>query len=1135
MGLSTALYAGISGLERQQTNLDVIGSNIANVNTYGYKSQRVLFNDMLYNTLKSGTAPAGVSAGTNPSQVGSGVNISVIDTNFNEGELETTGIASDLAIEGNGFFVLGDGNEQVFTRDGAFTLSQDRRLVSGSTGMSVQGWVQTRDNSGQSTINTGGAITDVVIPVGDNRIAQATSEVIFNGNLNNAGDVATTGSILNSQRLFTSTSDVEVSSGTVDLRDLYIKDPAGGVDNVRLFKGSGGDSSTGDNNVLTAGDEITVQLTKGGRPLEAIFVYGDGDLVDNATGARAPDGTPDFGLESYDGTTLDDFMSWFDEAFGLHRVEDQGTSPDDNASHGTDGDNPNDLVDMGFDSTTPFTDETDADGFQFVVASAGAAAGGAVPKVAYQGGEKEFNVVAGASSDVGIGNSYIDIDEDGAYNADKDIMLEGTSSYVANSVASVTKGYQPNSPQPLLVRAFHNSADATIASTKMAYIDVDGSGAFNADADILIREDETTGTDFVGNVAANGASTAGNTTLESNGTLTNSTDDLSGVAVGHFFVFNNQEYYVEGISSATVGGTTTYTITLDRTLDATYAGEALQFEGVNLTTLGYTVSTTSAAGTTIASSLNLPKGQKIDNKYEGVNILDVTTDNEAGAAGSVFTGGDATIRIATDVVDADTSGANDNYAYLDADGDGTHDEKVFTVGYDAVNSLLTLDTDGDAVSEVTLSSSLSDLTAFADNEQVFVDSSGNIYRKVPKIYATAEDQVYLDKGNKGTYDEIRYNIVNVGSSTSGAAAGADGEHLWVIDENNNGVYDSGENTVVATSGADNDSVLTSSTATLNRPSGSTINGQSSGSGRFQIRGNIGVVNELSDISFMSGVDKTERNIFAASALADASGHGYSIATNADGESVSQNIVVYDSLGRSHDVNVTFVLEAQDNDKATFRWFAETASAARKNGIFPAGDPRGQAPSINVGSGTVQFDNFGRFLRSSGATENSEAVIAIPLEGMDTDSTLNIKPDFSILTAFADVNGSAVDVREQDGYAQGVMDRFSVNADGTVTGIYTNGLTEVVAQVALAAFANPDGLVRAGGNLFMVGSNSGNAMIGSAMSGERGAVRGESLELSNVDVTQEFTNMITTQRAYQANARVVTKSDELLQELMQIIR
>jgi flagellar hook-basal body protein len=1128
MGLSTALYAGISGLERQQTNLDVIGSNIANVNTYGYKSQRVLFNDMLYNTLKSGTAPSGVSAGTNPSQVGSGVDISVIDTNFNAGDLETTGIASDMAIEGNGFFVLGDGNEQVFTRDGAFSLSQDRRLVSGSTGMAVQGWVQTRDNSGQSTINTGGAITDVVIPVGDNRIAQATSEVILNGNLNNAGTVATTGTILNSQRLFTSTSDVEVGSGTVDLRDLYIKDPAGGVDNVRLFKGSGGDATTGDNNVLTAGDEITVQITKGGRPLEAIFVYGDGDLVDNASGARAPDGTPDFGLESYDGTTLDNFMSWFDEAFGLHRVEAQGTSPDDNASHGTDGDNPNDLVDMGFDSTTPFTDETDADGFQFVVASIGAASGGVVPKVAYQGGEKEFNVVAGASSDVGIGNSFIDIDEDGAYNADKDIMLEGTESFVANSVASVTKGYQPNSPQALLVRAFHDSATGASLNPKMAYIDVDGSGVYNADADILIREDETAGTDFIANVAANGLSTAGNTTLETNGTLTNSTDDLSGVAIGQFFVFNNQEYYVENIASATVGGTTTYTVTLDRTMDATYAGEALQFQGVNLATLGYTVSTSSAAGSTVVSSLNLPKGQKVDNKYQGINVMDVTTDNEAGAAGSVFTGGDATVRVATDV-DGTTK-----YAYIDADGDGTHDELVYTVGHDGTN--LTLDSDGDATADVSVASTLTDLTAFADNEQVFVDSSnGNIYRKVPKIYASAENQVYLDKGNKGTYDEVRFNIVYAGSDADAnadqVADNAAGQHLWVVDEDNDGLYDEGENTVLSTA----QTLGTSATAGLNRPSGSAINGETTGSGRIQIRGNIGVSNELSDISFMSGVDKTERNLFGASALADASGHGYSIAATADGESVSQNIVVYDSLGKSHDVTVTFVLEAQDNDKATFRWFAETADVSRKTGIFPAGDPRGQAPSVNVGSGTVQFDNFGRFLRSSGATENSEALFAIPLEGMDTDSTLNIKPDFSILTAFADVNGSSVDVREQDGFAQGVMDRYSVNADGTVTGIYTNGLTEVVAQVALAAFANPDGLTRAGGNLFKVGSNSGNAMIGAAMSGERGAVRGESLELSNVDVTQEFTNMITTQRAYQANARVVTKSDELLQELMQIIR
>jgi flagellar hook-basal body protein len=621
--------------------------------------------------------------------------------------------------------------------------------------------------------------------------------------------------------------------------------------------------------------------------------------------------------------------------------------------------------------------------------------------------------------------------------------------------------------------------------------------------------------------------------------------------VGHFFYANGETYYVSDVEySAT---TTITTITLDNSngLAAADTLANMTFNVSNLTTLGYTASTSSAVGTTVASTLNLPKGQKVDNKYQGMAITETMTDNEAGRAGSIFTGGDATMRI----VAATEDGTASEFTYIDADGDGELSEKVYRVGHDGTDLFIDFDGDDSGAAAVQstgdgtiATSQLESLSAYADDEKVYTDASGNVYRKVPKIYDSSETSVYLDDHNKGVYDEVRYGIAK-SIDTTGDGAGdtildRDGDgaaDLYVVDENGDGLVSAGENIVISTQTDTSGDLTTvtdvssSDTATLERADASIINGDSSGSGRIQIRGNIGTENEISGISFISGTNVVERTIFASSALADADGHGYSIESTANGESVSQNIVVYDSLGKSHDVNMTFVLETKDNDTATWRWFAESPDVTQSEGIFPVGDPRGVSPSVNVGSGTVKFDNFGRYLSSTGATTNSEAMLHIPLEGSNTDSALAIKPDFSILTAFASSTGSEVDVREQDGFAQGVMDRFTVNADGTVTGIYTNGMTEVVAQVALAAFANPDGLTRSGGNLFTVGSNSGNAMIGEAGTGERGAIRGEALELSNVDITDEFTKMIVAQRSYQANARVVTKSDELLQELMQIIR
>ena len=1216
MGLSSALTAGVSGIQRHQLKLDVIGNDIANVNTYGYKEQRVIFQDVLYNTLKSGTAPAGTNAGTNPSQIGGGVDLAAIQTNFNDGDIETTGIMSDMAIEGNGFFVLKDGISEVYTRDGAFTLNQERKLVNGASGMKVQGWVQTRDNAGNSTVNTGGAIEDIVIPVGDNRIAKATSKVVMNGNLNNAGDVGTTGTILNSQKLFSSTGDVEVSDGSHDLRDVYIKDPAGGVNNVRLFKGTGATGT--DTNTLTSGDQVTVQMMKGGRPLEAIFVYGNGDLVENTSGDLKPDGFNDAGLESYDGTTLNDFLTWFDTAFGLKAVEDKGSASATNAAHGVDGDNPNDLVDMGNGSANPFIDETDGSGFELVLTNRGAenfvadatgtrdTTNNTGPKVAIHNSTRQFNIVAGANDDVKVGSSYVDLDGSGSFNKEKDIVLEDVVSYVVTGNSTVTKGADSfgSAAQLSVLSLATNTAQATLTAGTDSldmFIDTDSDGIYDAKLDQIVKN--AWDNDVLGG-AATAALTAGTTNLQltfdvsTGASAINQTMSTTSITKGMSIFDTANRYTVTGVSLDST--TNVLTVDFDIPNVAVVAGD-VTFQGASFVTAGqYTATTASSAGSTIVTALNAPKANLSSTKkvYEGKPIYKTMVDNEKGMAGTMFTDGDikavveteavlsiavatgsltdvegfatATItgkgsslktgmsiidsvngnkyivdKIVGDVVTFDRAkvGATDafaatsvfnGFAYLDSDADGTNDETVFRVRNDmddltaSTSGTLFIDLDNNGVKattdlEVETTSSKRTLASFSDNEVVYKDkNTGNVYRKVPAMYDPENRLVYLDKNNKGTYDEIRYNLVNSGVDTTATEA------RWVIDEGFNGVASGGDTTLLANKAIGS---AVSESATIDMATSSSINGIKTGAARIQLRGNIGTVNEISGLSMISGADKVERNIFAASTLADTSSAGFSQEAAANGESVNQNIVVYDSLGKSHDVSVTFVLEDKTNDKASWRWYAETADATQATGAFPVNDPRGVSPSINVGTGLVEFDNFGRFLRSDPTTP----LISIPLEGMDTDSALNISPDFSILTSFAESTGSQVDVREQDGFAQGVMERYSVAADGAVTGIYSNGMREIVAKVALAAFANPDGLIRNGANTFSVGSNSGNAMVGEAGTGERGTVKGEALELSNVDITKEFTEMITTQRAYQANARVITKSDELLQELMQIIR
>ena len=177
-----SLWAGVAGLQNHQTRMDVLGNNIANVNTNGFKKGRVTFQDMLSQTLAGAAKPTDEVGGVNPQQVGLGMMIATIDTIHTQGALQSTGVMTDVAIQGNGFFVLKDGDKRFYTRNGAFGLDQDGRLVNPSNGMRVQGWMA-QIAGGQAFINNAAEVQDLVIPVGSKDPAKATTDVFFASNL----------------------------------------------------------------------------------------------------------------------------------------------------------------------------------------------------------------------------------------------------------------------------------------------------------------------------------------------------------------------------------------------------------------------------------------------------------------------------------------------------------------------------------------------------------------------------------------------------------------------------------------------------------------------------------------------------------------------------------------------------------------------------------------------------------------------------------------------------------------------------------------------------------------------------------------------------------------------------------------
>lgn len=197
-----SLYSGVSGLQNHQTRMDVIGNNISNVNTTGFKRGRVNFQDMISQQMAGAAKPTEELGGVNPKDVGLGMTIATIEQVFTQGNLQTTGVSTDVAIQGNGFFIVKNGEESFYTRNGVFGIDRDGTLVNPANGMRVQGWMA-RELNGEQIVQTAATPTDLVIPVGSKDPAKETSNVLFACNLNK-----------NTPEIMEGASEADIAKGT---------------------------------------------------------------------------------------------------------------------------------------------------------------------------------------------------------------------------------------------------------------------------------------------------------------------------------------------------------------------------------------------------------------------------------------------------------------------------------------------------------------------------------------------------------------------------------------------------------------------------------------------------------------------------------------------------------------------------------------------------------------------------------------------------------------------------------------------------------------------------------------------------------------------------------------------------------
>ncbi len=245
MGLTSALNTSLNGLALNETMIDVLGNNIANSGTNGFKASTVRFQTQLARTLSVGSAPTQTDGGTNPRQIGLGASVSVISRDFTQGSITNSTRASDLAIQGDGFFVLDGTNGIVYSRNGNFSLSSNNNLVN-DQGYFVQGYGIDQDFN---LVNT--TLSNLSIPVGQLNIAQRTQNVTMSGALKSTGAVAANGTVVQSETLTDSGTSANATGATL-LTNLQ-NDQNGTLTNL-----------------FTVGQELSFAPRKGGRTVDPV-------------------------------------------------------------------------------------------------------------------------------------------------------------------------------------------------------------------------------------------------------------------------------------------------------------------------------------------------------------------------------------------------------------------------------------------------------------------------------------------------------------------------------------------------------------------------------------------------------------------------------------------------------------------------------------------------------------------------------------------------------------------------------------------------------------------------------------------------------------------------------------------------
>lgn len=1144
MGLSQSLYSGISGLKTHQTAMDNVGNNLANVNTVAFKKGVFQFRTLLEQTLRGGSAADGNTGrgAVNPLQVGLGTSVGSIMKDFSTGSVESTGNQKDMMIDGNGFFVLRNGNSNVYTRDGSFYLGADGSLLYGD-GLQVQG-VQA-DMAGKIPETTGN-FTDIKIPIGQTGAAIETTKVSFTGNLNSNVETA------NGLKLAANANGINMNEALSKYLG-EVKDAKAGSGEVdKTWNALTGDalinggtvwtsSSFGVKNPATGAMEPAILTGDNATRLEDLWYMSGNTWVQPFKNIDNP---PTFTIN---GASQSELRNW--------NVEPTGFRMDKNFFYQV-TQNPNDSEQYLLEIySRNYTDLSSA-----ITGIDGSAAGARAALIdAYNTGYKSLLSTTGASTSPAA-NSLADLayakmtatTADGGLGlTDPQIAADPELKRIADARASANAANYHNQGTDLVSfkttesgLAYAQTKDSTLtaAQTRTAFDGsvkfgnnlVSGSGVMNGYTATNVTQDITIsyskgGRDYTTTFTYSDKNGAKSYNIEHLmkflcGSVDSTASTASAQAIQNELALGGGAMgtiQIAGkISSSIDGGEYGYNVPVETagaftrsgvTSNVAYAGQftasgtdASQLSNLDMDAGGYAlknkwyyeVTAYEVKGTAGTTST----------QYSITTYSDSARTNAIATSEKMLGDGDSEMKRSIDLNTAELT-------------DATYDYKVTEETTTTGSMLYTLHLYDDAGNEIghTAASSIS------SGPLDIVGTAGTSIGKVnfgTDMHGGSNGTVYMGNMNPGTGANVgkladSASKINLLTTLAGVKyATNNGIGSFTAQTAFDGAIDLGEYPSA--------NPLSPSYGTFD------TSGQST---NYSIVSNLGMDNAISDIS-ISYNNVSYGDIWSQDSQYSAE----------QGGSSSTNIVVYDSLGNPKEITITLSLVDRDSSFSTYRWIAESQDDTDSTWRIDA-TSKEITTNANVGTGTIRFDANGQFVKGVEYSETAGIELTLENQGVSDRIRIDLKEglsknatqdlDFSYLTQVA--ASSDFNLKEQDGSAPGTLDSFTTSLDGTIQGVYSNGVVKTIARLALALVPNETGLMSAGGNLYYTSPASGDAQKAFAGVGGRGSIRAASLETSNVDLSEEFTELITVQRGFQANSRIISTSDEMLEELVNLVR